>query len=115
MRSQKVKFKKNFKLKLNSLFELGLKKVPDESQKAETKEAKSANKEKKNVKSIANKSTKDANKFKHKLLACSLKAHSDSVTGIDFSPNGKHLVSCASGIDDLILAKFILLIKIMFF
>ncbi|CAF0719924.1 unnamed protein product [Brachionus calyciflorus] len=32
--------------------------------------------------------------FKHNWLASSLKAHSDNVTGIDFSSNGKYFVSC---------------------
>lgn len=32
--------------------------------------------------------------FKHKWLSATLKAHSDSVTGIDFSSNGKYLLSC---------------------
>ena len=35
--------------------------------------------------------------FKHKWLASTLKAHSDRVTGIDFSPNGKYLLSTGNG------------------
>lgn len=35
--------------------------------------------------------------FKHKWLAATLKAHSDRITGIDFSSNGKYLLSCGLG------------------
>ena len=35
--------------------------------------------------------------FTHKWLAASLKAHSDKITGIDFSSNGKYLISCGLG------------------
>lgn len=34
--------------------------------------------------------------FKHQWLAVTLKAHSDNVNGIDFSSNGKYLLSCGN-------------------
>jgi WD40 repeat protein len=46
---------------------------------------------------FANKS-KETYVFKHKLLSSTLKAHSDVVTGIDFSSNGKYLISCGRGV-----------------
>lgn len=33
--------------------------------------------------------------FSHQWLACTLRSHSGSVLGIDFSPNGKYLASCS--------------------
>ncbi len=36
--------------------------------------------------------------FNHPWLASSLKSHSSPILGMDFSPNGKYLASCAEGI-----------------
>ena len=50
----------------------------------------------KKEKKVYTKSVKET-PFKHKWLAVSLKAHSDKVTGIDFSSNGKYFLSSGLG------------------
>lgn len=62
---------------------------PSNLKKPDEKPAKTKEK-KQNVKPTKAKETV----FKHKWLSATLKAHSDNVTGIDFSSNGKYLLSC---------------------
>ena len=71
------------------------KKVEDQAESQTQAGSKSVKEKKTNVKSQVAKAKEPV--FKHKLLATCLKAHSDRVNGIDFSSNGKYLLSCGNG------------------
>jgi len=69
---------------------------------------KSENNEKKSTTSkVVKQDTKAATKFVHPWLCASLRAHSSSVTGLDFSHNDKYLASAAEG-------NFIILLFVFF-
>ncbi|RNA06630.1 transducin beta 2 [Brachionus plicatilis] len=67
---------------------------PEKEEEEEAIKQSTKTKEKKiNLKSVPkNKETT----FKHDWLSTCLKAHSDKITGIDFSSNGKYLLSCGN-------------------
>jgi WD40 repeat protein len=64
------------------------KKKPTQPQKTQPK----AKKEKPSVRKGNGKAA-----FSHPWLATTLRFHSGQVLGLDFSPNGKYLITCADG------------------
>ena len=77
-------------------------KTEEESNAEEKSNGKVAAKKDKIVKAKPAKARPNEQVFKHQLLAATLKAHSESIESIDFSPNGKYLISCGEGIGSLI-------------
>ncbi len=69
-----------------------------EKEETKSKSAPAAKKQNGGTKKRLDRKKEPKHTFSHAWLASSLKGHSQQILGLDFSPNGKYMATCAEGL-----------------